>query len=187
MDEAVKSLVECGSAMEVDRHELDCASPLGVVKGATKLRLVLDLRQVNKCLKKSRFKLEDIRTAVKLFHPGDYVITFDLKSRYHHVDMAREHWIYLGFTWGGKHFCFKSLSFGLSTAPYMFNKLVRVAVVKFWRAKGVRCMMFFDDGSAGAASLKEAREVASAVEVSLGKTGWKINREKSCLTPMQGP
>ena len=66
--------------MEVDRHELECVSALGVVKGATKLRLILDLRQVNKCLKKFRFKLEDIRTAVKLFHQGDYVITFDLKS-----------------------------------------------------------------------------------------------------------
>ena len=79
MDEAVKSLVECGSATEVDRHELECVSPLAVVKGATKLRLILDLRQVNKCLKKFRFKLEDIRTAVKLFHKGDYVIIFDLK------------------------------------------------------------------------------------------------------------
>ena len=68
----------------------------------------------------------------------------------------------------------------------MFNKLVRV-MVKFWRAKGIRCMMFFDDGSAGAASLKEAKEVVSAVEVSLGKAGWKINREKSCLTSTQGP
>ena len=156
------------------------------MKGATKLTLILDLRQVNKCLKKFRFRLEDIRTAVKLFHQGDYVITFDLKSEYHHVDMAREHWKYLGFTWGGKHFCFKSLPFGLSTAPYVFNKLVRV-MVKFWRAKGIRCMMFFDDGSAGTASLKEAKEVVSAVEVSLGKAGWKINREKSCLTSTQGP
>ena len=71
VDEAVKSLVECGSATEVDRHELECVSPLAVMKGATKLRLILDLRQVNKCLKEFRFKLEDIRTAVKLFHKGD--------------------------------------------------------------------------------------------------------------------
>ena len=86
--EAVAALVQCGSAATVKEGDLECISPLGVVKGARKLRLILDLRQVNVCLKKYRFKLEDIRTAAKLFRKGDFVITFDLKSGYHHVDMA---------------------------------------------------------------------------------------------------
>ena len=186
VDEAVKALVECGSAREVDRQDLACISPLGVVKGATKLRLILDLRQVNEYLARFRFKLEDIRMAAKLFHQGDFVVTFDLKSGYHHVDMAQEHWRYLGFAWGGKYYCFKSLPFGLSTAPYLFNKLVRV-MIKFWRAKGIRCMMFFDYGSAGASTFGETEQIASLIEESLSKAGWKINRDKSCLAPTQYP
>ena len=50
--------------------------------------------------------------------------------------------------WKGKFYCFRSLPFGLSTAPHLFNKMVRV-MVRYWRALGIRCMMFFDDGSAG--------------------------------------
>ena len=98
VDEAVAASVQCGSAATVEEGDLECISPLGVVKGARKLRLILDLRQVNVCLKKYRFKLEDIRTAAKLFRVGDFVITFDLKSGYHHVDMAEDHWRYLGFS-----------------------------------------------------------------------------------------
>ena len=186
VDEAVAALVQCGSAATVEEGDLECISPLGVVKGARKLRLILDLRQVNVCLKKYRFKLEDIRTAAKLFRAGDFVITFDLKSGYHHVDMAEDHWRYLGFSWKGQFYCFKSLPFGLSTAPYLFNKLVKV-LVRYWREKGIKCMMFFDDGSAGAETQVEAVEVAQVVRQSLNKAGWKINEEKSCLIPSQRP
>ena len=43
----------CTSRIASDAPE--CIGPLGVVKGARKLRLILDLRQVNVCLKKYRF------------------------------------------------------------------------------------------------------------------------------------
>ncbi len=57
---------------------------------------VLDLRHVNLFLWKDKFKYEDLRTAAQLFEKGD---TFDLKSGYHHIDIYREHWGYLGFSW----------------------------------------------------------------------------------------
>ena len=81
---------------------------------------------------------------------------------------------------------FQVVAFGLSTAPYLFNKLVKV-LVRYWRKKGIKCMMFFDDGSAGAETRVEADEVAQIVRQSLNKAGWKINEEKSCLVPSQKP
>ena len=47
VDEAVAALVQCGSAATLEEGDLEYISPLGVVKGARKLRLILDLRQVN--------------------------------------------------------------------------------------------------------------------------------------------
>ena len=108
VSDAVQALMDCGSAVEVQRNEVVFVSPLGVVEGALKCRLILDLRTVNKCLTAQKFKLDDIRTACKLFQKGDYVVTFDLKSGYHHVDIAEEHWKYLGFSWEGKFYCFVS-------------------------------------------------------------------------------
>ena len=186
VSDAVRILIDSGSAVEMEKDQLHCISPLGVVQGANKLRLILDLRQVNVCLAIFRFKLEDIRTAVKLYKKGDQVVTFDLKSGYHHVDVAQEHWKYLGFQWNGKYFCFCSLPFGLSSAPCLFNKLVRV-MVRYWRASGIKCMMFFDDGSAGASSREEAVSVANVLKTTLHKAGWVVNEEKSKLVPSSKP
>ncbi len=186
VDKAVQALLDCGSAIETKESRLKCISPLGVVQGSSKLRLILDLRCINRCLAKFKFKLDDVRLAAKLYGMRDYVVTFDLKSGYHHVDVAEEHWKYLGFEWKGKFYCFCSLPFGLSTAPHLFNKLVRV-MVKYWRVLGIKCMMFFDDGSAGASPYSEAIHVAGILRDTLKRAGWVVNEEKSCWKPSQTP
>ncbi|XP_062611724.1 uncharacterized protein LOC134273549 [Saccostrea cucullata] len=62
---------------------------------------------------------------------------------------------YLGFKWKSKYYVFKVLSFGLSTAGYIFSKVMR-EVVKFWRSTGHKIVMYLDDGMGGAATLHEA-------------------------------
>ena len=37
---------------------------------------------------------------------GDFMFSFDLKSGYHHVDIAELHQKYLGFEWDGVFLCF---------------------------------------------------------------------------------
>ena len=93
-----------------------------------KMRLVIDIRHVNECLWKQKFKYEDIRVALQLMRPGDYMVCFDLKSGYHHVDVYPSHWTYLGFSRKyedkERYFVFKVLPFGLATACYAFTKLL---------------------------------------------------------------
>ena len=43
------------------------------------------------------FKYEDLRTVLSMFNRGDYVISSDLKSGYHHVNINEDNWRYLGF------------------------------------------------------------------------------------------
>ena len=75
-----------------------CVNPLTVAVGK-KLRLVLDLRHVNKYLIKPKFKYEDLRTLSQVVEQGFWFFTWDLKSGYHHVDIAIEHQKYLRFSW----------------------------------------------------------------------------------------
>jgi len=42
---------------------------------------------------------EDIRIAMLLLNKNDFLFKFDLKSRYHHLDIFEPHQSYLGFTW----------------------------------------------------------------------------------------
>ena len=84
-------------------------SPLFVVtNGVGKKRLVPNLRHVNGFLWKQKFKYEDLRVAMMMFEKGEWMFSFDLKSGYHHVDVAQQHRKYLGFEW-----------------PYVFTKIMR--------------------------------------------------------------
>ena len=71
-----------------------------VSNNVVKLRLLLNLRYLNQFPLKDKFKYEDLRVAMLMFQPDDYMFTFDLKSGYHHVDIHEEHWKYLGFASG---------------------------------------------------------------------------------------
>ena len=160
-------------------------SPLSVVENSTgKKRLVVNLRYLNKHLCKQRFKYEDLRTAMLLFECGDYLFSFDLKSGYHHVDIAEVHHTLLGFQWEGAYYVFTVLPFGLATACYMFTKLLR-PLVRFWRKQGIRITLYLDDGLAVASSKTKALEASSLVKTTLEQSGFVAHPEKSQWTPVQ--
>ena len=75
-------------------------NPLSVsVQPNGKKRLILDLRYVNKHLIKQRVKYEDSRIALSYFQKGAFMISFDLKSGYHDIDICPDHQTFLGFAW----------------------------------------------------------------------------------------
>ena len=126
VQESLAELTALGCVIEVP-HLPHVCSPLSVVENSVgKKRLVINLRHLNRFLWKQKFKYEDLRIAMLLLSKGDFMFSFDLKSGYHHVDISKEHWKYLGFTWQEKFYVFTVLPFGLSTACYVFTKLMRV-------------------------------------------------------------
>ena len=69
-----------------------------------------------------------------------FVFSFDLKSGYHHVDIFADHRKYLAFSrdFGTNHiryFQFTVLKFGLSSAPFIFTKLLK-PLETHWSHKG---------------------------------------------------
>ena len=75
-------------------------SLLSVVCQATgKNRLILDLSQLNKYVKKDHFKIDDWKIAIQYFKSDALLFSFDLKSGYHHVEIDPQYHKYLGFSW----------------------------------------------------------------------------------------
>ena len=126
VNKAVSDLVKCGSAEKVERQKAAVISPLGVVEGK-KLRLILDLRYVNKCLARFRFRCDGLDCFAEMYRQGDWLVQFDLKSVHLHIDVWPDT-LYLGFEWKGEVYLFKFLLSGLSTLPYCFDKITRVFV-----------------------------------------------------------
>ena len=120
VEEAIQDLVESGRVVETNVPPR-VVNPFSVsVQANGKKRLILDLRYVNKFLRKVHVKYEDWKTAMSYFSRGAYMFSFDLKSGYHHVEIFEGHQTYLGFSWKHsssnqvKFYVFTVLPFGLS-------------------------------------------------------------------------
>ena len=188
VSKAIQELLEAGCVTRVSSCPTVC-SPLQVVVSAKgKKRLVIDLRYVNQYLHITKFKYEGLNLIPVLFKKGDYMFTFDLKSGYHHVDIHEDSQKYLGFSWDeGMHrefFIFRVLPFGLASACYVFTKLLR-PLVKRWRARGLRVILYIDDGICASSSVAKCIEDKNVILSDLERAGFVLNVSKSCLEPHQ--
>ena len=94
----------------------------------------------------------------------------------------------MGFAWeiDGKlrFFVFTVLVFGLSTAPFLFTKLIRV-LIKHWRSLAIRIFAVIDDILGGGRSFNDAVAISNFVKSQLEESGFVINTEKSHSVPTQ--
>ena len=190
VDQAIHELVFSGRICVVAQKPL-VVNPLSVaIQPCGKKRLILDLRHVNKCLDKQRVKYEDWKFALAYFTKGSYMFSFDLKSGYHHVEISQEYQTYLGFSWEASDsgdeifYVFTVLPFGLSTAPYVFTKLLK-PLEKHWRLQGISLAIFLDDGWGTVQDREDCRATALAIRNDLGSAGFIVNDEKSVWEPTQ--
>ena len=141
----ISDILASSSIIQTDRPPL-VVSPLNVVEHNGKLRLILDLVNVNYFIKKEglKSKYEGIKLTSLYFTPDDYMFSVDLEKAYHHVDMHQSTWDYLGFSWLGKTYTFTVMPFGLSPACWVFTKLTN-ELVGYWRARGIRLVHYLDD------------------------------------------
>lgn len=184
VDQSIAELLDTGCVRVAASTPVVC-SPLSVVTSSSgKKRLVINLRHLNKFLWKQKLKYEDLRVAMLLFQKGNYMFSFDLKSGYHHVDIAEAHCKYLGFFWSGRFYEFTVLPFGLSTACYIFTKLLR-PLVRYWRSLGLRIVVYLDDGLCAATGRSGAAAASLLVRDSLDKAGFVAHPTKSIWEPTQ--
>ena len=76
-----------------------------------------------------------------------------------------------------------SYLFGLSPAPQVFTKLMR-QLIKYWRAKAIRVVIYIDDGIGGAGTFKNAVIISQQVKSDVEGCGFTLNK-KSVWTPTQ--
>ena len=72
----------------------------------------------------------------------------------------------------------------LSSAPYLFTKLLK-PLVKKWRTEGKSIVVFLDDGLGAAADYTKARISSLSVYADLLKSGFVPNEQKSLWEPTQ--
>ena len=83
-------------------------SPLNVVTRSNgKQSLILDLRHVKQFLIVPSFRMESLDLLTDLADVDDLMLSLDLASGYHQVDMDPRYYTYLGFQWKGEFYVFR--------------------------------------------------------------------------------
>ena len=101
--------------------------------GTMKFRLVIDLRRINRHLRKVGLRYEKLRDFGTLLAKNDSLVGFDIKNAYHHLRVRGDEEHFLYFRMDGELFVCKALPFGLSLAPFYFTHLMLV-ITRFLRS-----------------------------------------------------
>ena len=148
------------------------------------MRLILNLRPLNRFVRYQHFKMENLAVATTIIQQNDWFTKLDLKDAYFAVSVHPSHRKYLRFVWDKEVYQFVSLPFGLALAPRVFTKLLK-PVVSLLRRLGMRLVQYLDDGLFMSQDpLGQARDRNTALFVMM-KLGFTVNWEKSELNPKQ--
>ncbi|KAG6438798.1 hypothetical protein O3G_MSEX000234 [Manduca sexta] len=147
-------------------------------------RFILNLKKLNNFIATRHFKLEDIRTATKLMTSGCFMATIDLKNAYYLLSITNSDRKYLRFLFQGTLYEFTCLPFGLSTAPYVFTKIMK-PVVFHLRSLGLLSVIYLDDFLCIADTYEKCLQNVSTTKQILESLGFIINIDKSHLEPSQ--
>ena len=111
-----------------DRKDLVLSSIYTVPKKNGKRRPVINLRWVNKHLRKMKVKMTTMKDVKAAVTPGCWMSTIDLMKCFWGLPVHERDQRTVVFRWKGQNYIFKCLPFGLSLSPFYITKLYRQVV-----------------------------------------------------------
>lgn len=180
---SIRNLLTIGAIRECQPCHGQFLSPIFLIpKPGGKFRFILNLKSLNKFIDTSHFKLEDLRTALKLVSRECFMSTIDLKDAYFLIRVDERSKKYLRFQFENKIYEFNVLPFGLNTAPFVFTKIMK-PVISLLRSYGHLSTMYLDDTLLISNTLKSCLENINDTTRLLEALGFIINVDKSNLSP----
>lgn len=115
-----------------------------VPKKTGDLRPIINLKPLNRYLRKQHFKMDCLSKVKNLVQQGDWAISIDLADAYLHIPIHVKFRKYLRFCILGKAYQFVSMCFGPTVAPRTFTKIISV-IAAHLRMQNVRLAVYLDD------------------------------------------
>ncbi|KAH9640446.1 hypothetical protein HF086_018112 [Spodoptera exigua] len=181
--EAIDNLLSLGAISKCKARSDQYLSNIFLIpKPNEKMRFILNLKSLNQFINTSHFKLEDLRTVLKLISRNSYLCTIDLKDAYYLIKIDKDYRKYLRFQFEESIYEFNILPFGLNTAPFVFTKVMK-PVIRLLRTRGYLSTIYLDDiciighdHETCSNNLQETRRLLISL-------GFIINKEKSNFSP----
>ena len=123
-------------------------------------------------------------TVRDLVQPKDWLTKIDISDAYPHIAIPPKLRHLFRFVWNGKTFQYRSMCFGLSSAPRVWTRIMK-PIVNLLRQLGIRCVIYLDDLLLLNSSPQEAREVTQMVLNLLEYLGLMVKPSKVEAVPTQ--
>ena len=148
-----------------------------------KLRMILNLKNLNGSVENHHFKMETLKHALALVVPLFFFCSFDFKDAYFSVHINEESQNFLKFEWGvgvGGGQLFKSTVFSneLACCPTLFAMLLKPVTAALQRQDCILTIFIDDTLLTGLPELDHTQNVKASLEL-LGKSGFVVHPVKS--------
>ena len=188
MDSKIEELLSNNSICEISRPPPDgFVSNAFLVKkksGKNSFRLIANLSKLNLFMKKSRFKMKGINSALTLITEGCYLASIDIESSFSLLALAPESRKFTVFQWLNRTFMYLCLCQGSSISPSCFVSVCR-PIVKYLRRRNVTIFLFVDDSLIIGKTISILKKNIKLTIDLFEKAGFLINYKKSQLAPCQ--
>lgn len=146
-------------------------------------RFILNLKNLNKFLAPvPHFKLENYKSVRDLIYKNCFMSTIDLKDAYYMIPISPNSKKFLRFEFNGLLFQYNVMPMGLSSAPYVFTKMLKPVLNKL-RSLGIFCVMYLDDIFVIGRTQQETQDHVKKIIYLLEHLGFIINYKKCKLIP----
>ena len=111
VDVHLSQLIEEGFVRELPSHIPDgwVSNIFLMPKKTGGFRMILNLKQLNKFVKYTKFKMDHVDQVTKLLQPNFVMSSLDLIQAYGHLHIFRAHQKFFQYTWRGRFYCYITL------------------------------------------------------------------------------
>ena len=152
-----------------------------VEKSSGGWRPVIDLLPLNEFIHQTPFRMETPNSVLLAVRKNNFLVSINLKDAYFQIPVHPSSRKLLRFISNDTVYRFKSLCFGLSTAPQVFTR-VFAAVSSWAHSRGVRLLRYLDDWLILSSSETKTRQHVDQLLTLCRSHGIVINTEKSNLS-----
>lgn len=185
IDQEIHDLLQKGAIKNSTHEKGEFISNIFLVsKKNGKFRPVINLKKLNKFVEYHHFKQETLDVVLKSIKKGSFLTSLDLTDAYFSIPMHFSCIKYLKFIWKNKLYAFQCLPFGISSAPRVFTKIMKV-VFSHIRSLGISSFFYIDDSLLQAIDYEESLLHTQTVKEFIESLGFSINLKKSSFIPSQ--
>lgn len=181
----LNSLLDKHVIVPCDHEPGEFISPIfSVPKKDNRIRLILNLKNLNQYVQYHHFKMDSIHTALQLVTQDCWMASIDLKDAYYSVKVHDEFRKYLKFCYKNRLYKYTAYPNGLSHCPRKFTKLLKPLLCSLRKNGHILCV-FIDDLLLVATSYEGCCSTVMETIQSLDMLGFTVHPEKSVFLPQK--